>query len=155
WLAGWRAKAKSSWKTPSQRPPMKPWSDSLHLPQTIRDVFFPQDPSQAIRSGSATEIERTAYERRRHATEEQWKARFAQQEAEFAQLQTGILESLRQAIPTAIRRTEDQLVHLACEVAGRLVAGLPVSQEMIEAALREALTQSENASQVLVYLHRE
>jgi flagellar biosynthesis/type III secretory pathway protein FliH len=77
-----------------------------------------------------------------------------QQRAELHQLVQGLLESLRQAVPQVIRDTETTMVSLALAVAQKLVAGLPISTEMVEAAVRDALTQVEGTARFTVRLHR-
>jgi len=52
-----------------------------------------------------------------------------------------------------VRSAERNLVTLALEIARKLVAGLPVSAEMVEAAVRDALAQVEQATEFLVQLH--
>ena len=62
------------------------------------------------------------------------------------ELQTGVLASLRDAVPQVAREGERALVALALEAARKLVSGLPVSAEMIEAAVKEAITQVEDTA---------
>ncbi|MEO0248927.1 MAG: FliH/SctL family protein, partial [candidate division WOR-3 bacterium] len=75
--------------------------------------------------------------------------------AELQALEQGVLQALRQAVPQVIRDTEHALTALALEAAQRLVAGLPVSAEMVEAAVREALAQAEASAELHLYLHPE
>lgn len=73
----------------------------------------------------------------------------------MAELQQGVLQSLRQAIPGVVRETEQALVTLALEVAGKLISGLPISAEMVQAAVQEAVGQLEHTTECHVYLHPE
>jgi flagellar assembly protein FliH len=77
------------------------------------------------------------------------------QRAEVMELQTGVLASLRDAIPQVIRDCERALVTLALEAAQRLVAGLPVSTEMIEATIKEACAEIDSTVEFTVQLHPE
>jgi flagellar assembly protein FliH len=54
-----------------------------------------------------------------------------------------------------VRDSEGAVIQLAIETAQRLVAGLPVSTEMVEAAVREALAQVANTAEVTVLLHAD
>ena len=56
-------------------------------------------------------------------------------------------------MPQVIRDTEVALIELALEVAQRLVAGMPISVEMVEAAVRSALAQVEESKEFEVFLH--
>lgn len=87
----------------------------------------------------------------RQAGEEQLR----QLRADFDAKQSGVLESLRRAVPQVIRDCEGALVSLALETARKLVAGLPISAEMIEAAVREAISKAEDSSEFFVHLHPE
>ena len=99
---------------------------------------------------------------------EQWKAGFdlgriegekalseqlVNQRKELHELSQGVLESLRQAVPQVVRATETMVVSLALEVAQKLVADMPVSVPMLEAAIHDALAQVEGTAQITVRLH--
>jgi flagellar assembly protein FliH len=77
------------------------------------------------------------------------------QRSELLEIQNGILQSLRQALPGVIRECETTLVALALQSAQKLVAALPISREMVEAIVREALTQVEETSDCTILLHPE
>jgi flagellar assembly protein FliH len=66
-----------------------------------------------------------------------------------------VLASLRDAVPQVAREGERALVDLALEAARKLVSGLPVSAEMIEAAVKEAIAQVEDTAGFTVQLHPE
>ncbi|MBL9128876.1 MAG: hypothetical protein JNL97_14585, partial [Verrucomicrobiales bacterium] len=70
-------------------------------------------------------------------------------------LAAGVLESLKRAVPQVVRDTEQHLVALALEIAHKLVTDIPVTAEMVGAAIREALTEVEGASEFHVRLHPE
>ena len=65
-------------------------------------------------------------------------AQLVQQRSEVMELQTGVLAALRDAVPQVTRDCERALVTLAIEAAQRLVGGMPISQEMVEASVKEA-----------------
>ncbi|MBI3416274.1 MAG: hypothetical protein HY043_13350 [Verrucomicrobia bacterium] len=99
--------------------------------------------------------EQECYERGRHDGERTLSEQLLQQRNELLELQQGVFESLRQAMPQLIRECEQALVALSLEAASKLVAGLPVSGEMVEAAIRDALTQVEQSSEFTVLLHAD
>jgi len=73
----------------------------------------------------------------------------------MVELQNGVVASLRQSVPQVIKETESALITLALEVAQKIIAGLPVSSEMVEAVVREAVRQVEDAAEITIQLHPE
>jgi flagellar biosynthesis/type III secretory pathway protein FliH len=93
-------------------------------------------------------LENESFERGRREAEQA-----ALQRSDLSKLETSLTESLRQAVPQLARDSENTLIALAMEVARKLVAGLPVSADMVEAAIREALMEVEENGGVTVLLH--
>jgi flagellar assembly protein FliH len=106
-------------------------------------------------SDGSEEREQAAYERGRADGEKALSAQLVQQRTELKTLEEGVLAALRQVVPQVARESEQALVALALEVAQKLVAGLPVSFEMVEAAIREALARVEESTDCHLYLHPE
>ena len=71
------------------------------------------------------------------------------------QLQQGVLKSLQEAVPEVVRQCEGALTALTLELAQKLVAGLPISAERVEAAIREALRDVEETTDYHLYLNPE
>ena len=65
----------------------------------------------------------------------------------------GVLESLRNSVPQIMRDTESALIALSLSVAQKIVAEIPISTAMVEAAVRDALAQIEGTAQFTVRLH--
>ena len=95
----------------------------------------------------------TEYERGRLAGEEALREQLLQQRADLVTLQNGVLAALRDTLPQVARECETALVDLALETAHRLVAGFPVSAELVAAAVREAIAQAAPATEFQVFLH--
>jgi flagellar biosynthesis/type III secretory pathway protein FliH len=143
---------------------MNSWSESIPLPKPLRDALpqFVRAGGAGGRSGDAMAEE----ERRKAELKAQYQLGLAdgekalteklyRQRAEIHELTHGFLESLRKAVPQVVRDTENSLVSLALTVAQKLVAGMPVSAEMVEAAVRDALAQLEGTARFTVRLHRD
>ena len=133
---------------------MNSWSETIALPRPLRDVRLAglaaapsqEDPRQA---------ELTArYQLGLADGEKALTEKLIQQRAELHELARGLLESLRQAVPQVIRETENTMVSLALAVSQKLVAGLPISSEVVEASVRDALAEVEGAARFTVRLHR-
>jgi len=54
-----------------------------------------------------------------------------------------------------VQETEGAVIKLALEAAQKIVAGLPLNVEMVEAVVREALGRIEDTAEILVQLHPE
>ena len=103
----------------------------------------------------ARERERAAYERGRREGEKVLGEQLLQQRAELAELQNGILSSLQRALPDVVRESENAVLNLALESAQKIIAGLPINAELVDAVVREALRQVEDTAEVTVQLHPE
>jgi flagellar assembly protein FliH len=131
---------------------MKPLRETIRLSQPLKDAAL-------VRSGDRETFHRgdlqASYERGRLDGERALSEQLIRQRAEVMELQTGVLASLRDAVPQVAREGERALVALALEAARKLVCGLPVSAEMIEAAVKEAIAQVEDTAGFTVQLHPE
>ena len=78
-----------------------------------------------------------------------------QQRTQLVELQRGILDSLTQALPRLVAQCEGGLVKLALECSRRVVAGLPISAELVEAVLREALQEVQGMDAYRIRMHPE
>lgn len=100
-----------------------------------------------------TVTEQDAYERGRQDGEKALSEQLMQQRGELIELQNGVLKSLRDSISNVTGECEDAMVALALEIAGKLVADMPISSEMVEAAVREALSNVEQKGTLIVLLN--
>jgi flagellar assembly protein FliH len=110
-------------------------------------------PAAQTPSESAEEL--AAYERGRRDGERALSERLLQQRADLQALEQGVLKSLSQAVPKLVQECEGALANLTLEIAQKLVAGLPVSPEMVQAVVHEALKDIEESSDYQIYLNAE
>jgi flagellar assembly protein FliH len=96
---------------------------------------------------------RTSFERGRVEGEKALGVQLVQQRSDLLSLQSGVLDSLRQSVAQTTRECENALVELALEVAQKLVAGMPVSAEMVAAAVKEAIAQVQDTNDFVVLLN--
>jgi flagellar assembly protein FliH len=131
---------------------MKAVRESIQLAAPLRDV-------KLARSGDREALRQqdlqASFERGRQEGERALGEQLIRQRAEVMELQTGVLASLRGAVPQVTRECERALVTLALEAAQKLVCGLPISVEMIEAAIKEACAAVEDSAEFSVQLHPE
>ena len=127
---------------------MPPPLERIHFPQSLREVQL-----RAVATPPGSEHDQAEYERGRQEGEKALREELIRQRTELLEAQNGVLASLRQALPQVVRECETGLVALAIEVAQKLVSGLPISHEMVEANLREALAQAEEAAEFQIHLH--
>ena len=132
------------------------------IPQKVR-VAEHQDSSHSrassaqsspmVRKAEDQDQLHAAYDRGRIDGEKSVSEQLIKQRNETNELFRGIMTSLSQAVPQVIHDTENMVVSLALEVAQKLVADMPISAEMVEAAIQDALGQVEGTAQVTVRLH--
>jgi flagellar assembly protein FliH len=131
---------------------MKAVRETIQLAAPLRDV-------KLARSGDREALRQqdlqASFERGRQEGERALGEQLIRQRAEVMELQTGVLASLRGAVPQVTRECERALVTLALEAAQKLVCGLPISVEMIEAAIKEACAAVEDSAEFSVQLHPE
>lgn len=131
------------------------WSESIPLTQPLHDVrVLTQSPAQAW-GEHLREREQAAFERGRREGENSLREQLIGQRNEFGGVLNGVIESLRNAVPQLIQETESALIQLTLESAQKIVAGLPINSEMVDAVVREALRQVEDSAEVTIQLHPE
>ena len=99
------------------------------------------------------EREGAAYERGRRDGERALSEQLVQQRNEMSELQRGVVDSLRRALPQVIHEGQNTLIELALASAQKIIAGLPVTPEMVEAVVREALRQVEDTAEITIQLN--
>lgn len=131
---------------------MKPLRELIHLSVALRDV-------QLARCGDRDTLHRqeleASYEKGRLEGERALAEQLVRQRAEILELQTGVLAALSQAVPQVVRDCERALVQLALAAAQRVLCGLPVSAELIEAAVREVCAEVDDTAEFTIQLHPE
>ena len=129
------------------------WSETIVFPEPLREVRrLAEAPAESWDELLRTR-EEAAYQRGRRDAENSLRDELARRQTELEQTQRGLLESLSRAVPQVIQQTENALIELALEAARRVVAGLPISRELVESVVREALREAEGSSEVTVQLH--
>ena len=131
------------------------WSDTIPFSRPLRDVrLLVQAPAQDWQE-HLQEREAAAQERGRREGERALSEQLVQQRNEMSELQRGVVESLRQALPQVVLEARNALITLALEAAQKIVAGLPINAEVVEAVIREALQQVEETAEITIQLHPE
>jgi flagellar assembly protein FliH len=138
-----------------------PLKDGTGRPATIRfhqpprdarlsPVTLPDDWPEQIAAATRSGYERGLVDGERVLGEQ-----LLQQRNEIIDLQNSAVAALQRALPEVLRQAEEGVVALAHEIACKLVAGIPVSREVVTAAVGEALRQAEDTSEITVLLHAE
>lgn len=131
------------------------WSETIGFKQPLREVLLVADAPAQGWDELLRAREAAGYERGRRDGENALTEQMVQERAEIARLRHGILESLSAAVPQVVKETESSLICLAFEAARRIVAGLPISPELVETVVREAVHEAEDSAEVTVQLHPE
>ena len=134
------------------------WHKSLTIGHPITQVFVV--PAAAAQEREAAEarsrkLEQAAYDKGLADGEKRLSEQLLRQRSEVLELQNGVLAALQQVLPQVVRQSETGLVELAIDVARKLVWDLPVSTEMVEAAVRASLAQTEDSTEFHISLHPE
>lgn len=132
---------------------MKSWHETVRFGKPVLDVRVISSPHNFAIEQRITERERDAYERGRVDGEKALSDQLLRQRRELIEIQNGVLNSIRNAVGQVARDCEGAMIALALEIAGKLVADMPVSSQMVEAAVREALTHVEQKSGITVLLN--
>lgn len=131
------------------------WSDTIPFRRPLRDArLLTQAPTQEWQ-GLLQERESAAYERGQRDGERSLSEQLLQQRNEMSELQRGVLEALRNALPQVVLEAQTALVKLAVASAEKIVAGLPVTPELVEAVIREALLNVEETAEITLQLNSE
>jgi len=134
------------------------WYKSFAPGQTLHEVrlIWPACPQSSLtRSTADASPEQAAFERGVAKGEKRLGEQLLRQRSELLELQNGVLASLREAVPQVFQQSESALIQLALETARKLVGDLPVSVEMVETAVRFALSQVEESAEFHIYLHAD
>jgi len=136
---------------------MKSWPETLQFAIPLRDVRLagsPVLPTPVVDARPDPELLRQSYEQGRQDGENALSERLLQQRADMHALSEGFLAALNGSVPQVVRDTESLLISLALSVAQKLVADLPISAPMIEAAIHDALAQVEGTAQFTIRLNQ-
>ena len=129
------------------------WSESITLEHPLRDVrLLTKAPAQDWEA-HLRDREAAAYENGRRDGERALGEQLLQQRNEMVELQNGVVNSLRRTLPQMIHEAESALINLALESAQKIVAGLPIDAQTVEAVVREALRQVEDTAEIVIRLH--
>ena len=132
---------------------MKSWLDAIHFTEPLRDTRIAVAPYRAELEARIREREQLSFERGCREGEKILSEQLMRQRSELTELQNGVLNSLRQAVTQVTHDCEGAMVALALEIAGKVIADIPISSEIVEAAVREALAQVEQQGSLMVSLN--
>ena len=129
------------------------WSETIVLKEPLREVRLSVLPPESEQENRARALEQAAFERGRLDAEKNLGEQLLQQRNELLELQQGVLESLRNAVPDVIQQTEGVLFQIALESAKKFVAGIPIDSVLVEAIVREAVLETKETAEITVHLH--
>ena len=124
---------------------------SIKLGKPLRDLIVSGQSTEAEAPQSS--IQQAAYERGKQDGERALSEQLLRQRNELIELQNGVLKSLTDSITHVTSECEGAMVALALEIAGKLVADMPITSEIVEAAVREALASVEQKGSLAVLLN--
>jgi flagellar assembly protein FliH len=131
---------------------MQSWRETIRFTQPPRGAEVTAHWSAEVES-RILERERIAAERGRAEAQRLFSEQMIQQRQQLMALQDGILGSLKDSIPGVVRDCETHLAALALEVARKLVDDMPVTAEVVEAAISTAMRQVEESSHYTIFVN--
>ncbi len=131
------------------------WPEPIRFHRPVRSVSLGRDTPVPDLVLATRESEEAAYQRGLADGERRLGEQLVQQRTELQQLHTGVLQALREAASGVIHDTESTVLELAFEVAQKVIAETPISRELIEANIRAALAEAEEATEFYIHLHPE
>jgi len=131
------------------------WLNSITLEQPLADVRLLVTEPAPAGPEPLQEREKAAYEKGRRDAEQALGEQLLQQRNEMAELQNGVIKSLKQLFPQMAREMEAALIQLALESVKRVVAGVKIDSKIVEAVVREALSQVQDTAEVSIQLNPE
>ena len=131
---------------------MQSWRETIRFAQPPRRAELTASWSAVLEKRIA-ERERDATEKGRAEAQQLFSQQLIEQRQQLIALQEGILGALKDSIPGVVRDCETHVAALALEVARKLIDGMPVSAEMIEAAISTAMRQVEESSHYTIFIN--
>jgi len=128
-------------------------SRAITFTAPLREVRLVATAASTGPESCPPEAEQAAYERGRRDGEKALSEQLLQQRAELLELHQGVVESLRAAAPQVSQETAKTLIEMALEAAQKIIAGMPIQPKMVEAVVREAISQVEDSAEITIHLH--
>jgi flagellar assembly protein FliH len=137
---------------------MKSSLEPIPFTEALRDVTLVARRADAVETPPAPPVDwdariRAAREEGRAEGERALSEQLVKQRAEMKEVLESAAVALREAVPQIVRDTEQHLVALTLQIAQKLVSDMPVSVEMVEAVVRDALSQVEGTAECHIRLH--
>ena len=143
--------------------PVNPNSDFLRAEATLPDLTYSQRPVLDPNDESVKALEQAAYEKGLAEAEARLQGEIEKlrqqlkdsKEGQIARLNETMVKSVQTQFVDVARSLEKQLVRLAGEAAVRIIAGMPICTDMVEAYIREAINSVEQDTEVTIVLNPE
>lgn len=129
------------------------WSKTIAFQQSVADVQLLPKALAADGHEQMREREKAAYEQGRRDGERHLEEQLSQLRNEMAELQNGIVQSMREMLPQMRHEMESALIQLSLESAQKIVGGLPINAKTVEKVVREALEQVQDTAEIAIQIH--
>lgn len=156
---------KFPWKANNMVKPL----DNIETAEPLRDVRLAADHVRGVGNDQRApyellqEREEAGYARGREEATEEYEARIKELRTELDSARrngvTNLLANLEETVQSQLTRRlqdlEGELIEFSTEAAIRLVNSIPITTEIIEAAIRDAVSNAEQNTEVAVYVNPE
>ncbi len=125
----------------------------IRLAGPLRDVCVHDGRETLISETHVKKLLAEKYQAGIEAGQKALSEQLVQQRAELLQIQSGVLKALYNTLPNVVQDCEKALVALALETAERVVGAVPISIELVESAIKDALNELKGTAEYTVRLH--
>jgi flagellar biosynthesis/type III secretory pathway protein FliH len=129
------------------------WSNSITFEKSLQDVQLLTKAPMLDWQEHLQEREKAAFEQGRREGERALGEQLLQQRNEMAELQNGVVNSIKEMLPQMAQEMESALIELALESAKKVVSGMKIDAKVVNAVVREALGQVQDTAEVSIRLH--
>lgn len=119
----------------------------------LRDVRASNGAETLVSSASLRKELEERFRAGFEAGQKELREELLRQRSQLLEVQNNVLRSIERTLPTVALQCEKDLVLLALEAVRRVVHGLPISPESVEAAVRAGLAEIQDTASYQVRLH--
>lgn len=119
----------------------------------LRNVRAGSSREQMLCKAEVDHLLREEYQKGIEAGQKSLGQQLVQQRNDLLELQNGVLRSLQETLPRVVQDCEQALVGIALDIAKRVLGEVPMTGEMVEAAVRGALNEIKGVAEYQVHVH--
>lgn len=132
---------------------MSPSPLKIRFSAPLRNVRAGSSREQMLCKSEVDHLLREQYLKGIDAGQKSLGQQLLQQRNDLLELQNGVLRSLQETLPRVVQDCEQALVGIALDIAKRVLGEVPMTVELVEAAVRSALNEIKGVAEYQVHVH--